>query len=159
MWFPKMQKRVAGTIIKHVEKPRHIDLMEASKDPDGIKIFGQEYAKELREEAIKIEQRGSISPRTPHSKPVWFNGAIIEDHFNKEQFNQQMAQYRQKLHEGYQSPWGQGSASDFYEGYSVWRQSSFSKCDGGWGFETLIRIEQKFAPDNVISAINIGPDR
>ena len=146
-------------IIKHVDKPRHIDLMEASKDPEGIKTFGQGYADELRAEAIKAEQKGSISPRIPHPNPIWFNGVIIEDHFNKELFNQQMALYRQKLHDGYESPWGQGSGSQFFEGYSVWRQSSFSKCEGDWGFETLIRVEQKFAPDDVISAINIGPDR
>lgn len=152
------------TIIKYVPEPEYIELEKNANDlellEDMRKFYGDNsYEESLPQRIIDAKNEVTIYSHAPHPKPVWFNGAIIEDHFNKEQFNQQMAQYRQKLNDGYESAWGQGSGSQFFEGYSVWRQSSFSKCDGGWGFETLIRVEQEFAPDNVISAINIGPDR
>jgi hypothetical protein len=152
------------TIMKYVPEPEYIKLEKSLNDPEFLeksrKFYGDNRMEDsLPKDITEARNRVTIYSRIPHQKPVWFNGAIIEDHFNKEQFNQQMAQYRQKLHDGYESSWGQGSGSQFFEGHSVWRQSSFSKCDGGWGFETLIRVKQEFAPDDVISAINIGPDR
>lgn len=150
------------TIIKHVPEPKYIELENYLEDNEHMEYFNSKnnnYETELRERIAEAKKKITIHSRIPHPKPTWFNGILIDKHFKKEAFNEKLAQYKQKLDKGYQSPLGQGSGSQFYEGYSVWRQSSFSKCDGGWGFETLIRIEQEFAPDNIISAINIGPDR
>ena len=150
------------TIIKYVPDPEYIELERYLKDSEHMEYFKSRhhnYEKELKERIAEAKKKITIHSRIPHPKPTWFNGILIENHFKKETFNEKLALYRQKLDKNYQSPWGQGSGSQFYEGYSVWRQSSFSKCDGNWGFETLIRIEQDFAPDNIISTINIGPDR
>ena len=152
------------TIMKYVPEPEYVELEGYAKDTERLarmrKLYGDNsYEESLPQRIIDAKNEVTIYSHAPYPKPVWFNGAIIENHFNKDQFNQQLDQYRKKLNDGYESPWGQGSGSQFFEGYSVWRQSSFSKCDGDWGFETLVRVEQEFAPDNVISTINIGPDR
>jgi hypothetical protein len=150
------------TIMKYVPDPKYIELEGYLKDNEHMAYFTSRhnnYEEELRERITEARNKVTIYSRIPHQKPVWFNGAIIEDHFNKEQFNQQLAQYRQKLHDGYESPWGQGSGSQFFEGYTFWVKSSFSKCEGDWSFESSILIKQEFAPDNVIGDISIGPDR
>jgi hypothetical protein len=150
------------TIMKYVPEPEFLELENYLKDEEHMTYFTsrhKNYKENLKERIAKAKKEITIYSRTPHSKPIWFNGAIIEDHFNKELFNQQMAQYRQKLHDGYESPWGQGSGSQFFEGYTYWVKSSFSKCEGDWSFESSVLIKQEFAPDNVIGDISIGPDR
>ena len=150
------------TILKYVPEPEFIELENYLKDEEHMKYFTsrhKNYKEDLKERIAKSKQEITIHSHIPHPKPIWFNGAIIENHFNKELFNQQLAQYRQKLHDGYESPWGQGSGSQFFEGYTYWVKSSFSKCEGDWGFESSILIKQEFAPDDVIGDISIGPDR
>ena len=150
------------TIMKYVPEPEFIELESYLKDEEHMKYFTtrhKNYKEDLKERIAKAKKEITIYSRIPHPKPIWFNGAIIENHFNKELFNQQLAQYRQKLHDGYESPWGQGSGSQFFEGYTYWVKSSFSKCEGDWGFESSILIKQEFAPDDVIGDISIGPDR
>lgn len=152
------------TIMKYVPEPKYAELERYLKDTERLsrmrKLYGNNsYEESLPQRITDARNEITIYSRIPHPKPVWFNGAIIENHFNKELFNQQLAQYRQKLHDGYESPWGQGSGSQFFEGYTYWVKSSFSKCEGDWGFESSILIKQEFAPDDVIGDISIGPDR
>jgi hypothetical protein len=152
------------TIMKYVPAPKYIELENDANNPELLedmrKFYGDNrYEKNLPQRITDARNEITIYSRIPHPKPIWFNGAIIENHFNKELFNQQLAQYRQKLHDGYESPWGQGSGSQFFEGYTYWVKSSFSKCEGDWGFESSILIKQEFAPDDVIGDISIGPDR
>ena len=152
------------TIMKYVPVPKYIELENDANNPELLedmrKYYGDNrYEKNLPQRITDARNEITIYSRIPHPKPIWFNGAIIENHFNKELFNQQLAQYRQKLHDGYESPWGQGSGSQFFEGYTYWVKSSFSKCEGDWGFESSILIKQEFAPDDVIGDISIGPDR